>query len=100
MQRRSLVLVPFTGHLLAALPQHVKLVAPEPHDVLPVLQAEPQMRALPIAVFWGHAVWSSMQLVSEVMRGNWGLSRASSEDLLLASRHVSGRERSTVWREL
>jgi len=32
-------------------------------------------------VFWGYAGWSRCQLMGEIARGSWGLSRALSEDV-------------------
>lgn len=122
-QRRSLVLVAFSGALTAELPGLVRLVVPEPtasdvapitdptvvqrscsgalfgepHDVLSVLRRELGVQILKVVAFQGHAVWSSSQLLSEVMRGNWGLTKATSRDLMVG---LSVDDRSTYWRQL
>lgn len=126
-QRRFLVLVAFSGALSAELPHLVRLVLPaeptsessyssgrgpgpaasppccsgllfgEPQDVLPVLRREAGIQILKAVAFQGHAVWSSTQLLSEVMRGDWGLVRANGSDLLMG---LSVDERAAHWRQL
>lgn len=125
-QRRFLVLVAFSGMLTAELPRLVRLITlvpdpaaadsdpatdavtspsrscsgalfGEPHDVLPVLRREVGIHILKAVAFQGHGVWSSTQLLSEVMRGNWGLTMATGSDLLIS---LSTDERATSWSQL
>eukprot|EP00931_Biecheleriopsis_adriatica_P111969 TRINITY_DN8646_c1_g1_i1.p1 TRINITY_DN8646_c1_g1~~TRINITY_DN8646_c1_g1_i1.p1 ORF type:complete len:393 (-),score=82.72 TRINITY_DN8646_c1_g1_i1:40-1218(-) len=94
---RLLSLVPYEGELGPDLPRLVHAVSGETpadgaggvqgalfgelRDIVQVLSGRPQLRPLGAAVFQGHAVWSSQQLLSEVARGSWGLTRASNADL-------------------
>merc|ERR1712066_1208953 len=100
---RVLAVVPFTGQLSRNLPPLVQLIRPEasasaainfgddgtvpssrnqrssgalfgePQDVVDILRAEPGLTALGAVAFQGHAVWSNMQLLAEIARGNWGI---------------------------
>jgi len=56
----------------------------QPVDILGFLQREPCLGPLSMLAFQGHAVWSNMQLLSEIARGNWMLSEAASEDFTCA----------------
>lgn len=136
-QRRSLLLVSFSGALTTEMPPLVRLVTPdppvpsaesssvgstardggpatdgtaagpprccsgalfgEPQDVFPVLRRETGIRILQAVAFQGHTVWSSTQLLSEVIRGEWGLARATSSDLLVG---LAVEERAAYWRQL
>lgn len=72
----------------------------EPADVLALLRnaAPASLRPVSAVAFQGHAVWSSMQLLSEVSRGNWGLTRARAEDFLLSA--TTTEERIVSWQRL
>ncbi|CAJ1340116.1 unnamed protein product [Effrenium voratum] len=90
---KLLALVPFEGRLEEPLPRLVHVVEgdaaggqgcalfAEIRDVVQVLAQQSNLQPLGAAVFQGHAVWSSDQLMSEVARGSWGVARAHKEDL-------------------
>lgn len=89
---KLLALVPFEGELQQPLTRLVHLVGAaggqralfgELRDVAQVLSQEANLGPMGGAIFQGHAVWSSDQLMSEVARGSWGLARAHDEDLRL-----------------
>eukprot|EP00747_Dinoflagellata_sp_TGD_P179681 gnl/TRDRNA2_/TRDRNA2_30878_c0_seq1.p1 gnl/TRDRNA2_/TRDRNA2_30878_c0~~gnl/TRDRNA2_/TRDRNA2_30878_c0_seq1.p1 ORF type:complete len:456 (+),score=77.46 gnl/TRDRNA2_/TRDRNA2_30878_c0_seq1:88-1368(+) len=54
----------------------------ELRDVTAVLRRQPHLRLKGALIFHGHAVWSSLQLLSEVARGSWGLCSSRWADLL------------------
>jgi len=110
---RLLALVPFEGELLQPLPRLVHSVEGLPsegasgpcgalfaelRDVLQVLSEQTNLRPLGAAVFQGHAVWSSDQLLSEVARGSWGLARAQGSDLSVPEGDSEERW-STLWQQ-
>uniref|UniRef100_A0A7S4S5J9 RING-CH-type domain-containing protein n=1 Tax=Alexandrium monilatum TaxID=311494 RepID=A0A7S4S5J9_9DINO len=118
--RRALVLVAFEGAPSGPLPAHVKRIAQpaaaaaaaaggaprcngalfgEAAHVLAVLRVEPGLRALRATAFWGHAVWSSQQLLSEVAHGHWGLTRVVDDDLMMDEVR-SFEERRCIWQQL
>jgi len=67
----------------AALPRHCSgALFGEPQHVAEVLAAQTQLRPLAARIFQGHAVWSSAQLLCEVARGSWGLTKAMGWDLV------------------
>lgn len=113
-RRRWLALVVFQGALAQAdLPALVRLVVPEsvrpgesniigalfgePADLLPVLQQQSSIHVLRILAFEGHAIWHSTQLLSEIMRGSWGLALATSEDFLCC---FEASDRHECWERL
>eukprot|EP00439_Symbiodinium_sp_Y106_P023231 s4461_g2.t2 len=63
-----------------------------------VLSEQTNLRPLGAAVFQGHAVWSSDQLLSEVARGSWGLARAQGSDLSVPEGDSEERW-STLWQQ-
>jgi len=113
-RRRWLAFAVFQGTLARAdLPALVRLVEPEgvqpegahdigalfgePADLLPVLQQQNSIHVLRILAFEGHAVWHSTQLLSEIMRGSWGLALATGADLLFCFETLNRHE---CWEQL
>ncbi|CAE7528492.1 unnamed protein product [Symbiodinium natans] len=70
----------------------------ELRDVSQVLSEQTGLRPLGAAVFQGHAVWSSDQLMSEVARGSWGLARAHGNDLAVPEGDAEERW-SMLWQQ-
>lgn len=66
----------------------------EPQHVAEALTLQPQLRPLAARVFNGHAVWSSSQLLCEIIGGTWGVTRSTADDL---SRGCRAQDASSSW---
>jgi len=69
----------------------------EPHHVTEVLALQPWLQPVAARVFQGHVVWSSSQLLCEVIGGSWGVAHATSDDILEVCK---AQNTSECWDEL